>query len=304
MGEVLSQNTVSVHATITEKIVAMVEAGAGTYKAPWHAPGAGNLGIPVNAVTHAPYRGVNVLSLWVDALTRGYASGFWASYRQWQSIGAQVRKGEHGCVVVFYKRVEGKPCDEEDHDQKRDLRFVARASRIFNAAQVDGFVSDEPERAPEFQRIAEIEAFVEAIRPTVQHGSPIACYRPKEDVIEMPHREWFLPSDTGSAEENYYAILMHELTHWVGAPHRLNRTFGRRFGDAAYAMEELVAELGAAFLCAALGISSEPRPDHAAYVSSWLAVLNRDKKAIFTAASKAQEAFDHLAHLATRPDGT
>lgn len=304
MGEVLSQTGFSVHAAITEKIVAMIEVGTGTYKAPWHAPGKGGLGFPVNAATHAPYRGVNVLSLWVDALTRGYASSFWASYRQWQSLGAQVRKGEHGCVVVFYKRIEGKPFEDEDHDRRGELRFVARASHIFNASQVDGFASDEPEQLQDFQRIAEIEAFVEAVKAVVQHGSPMACYRPKEDIIEMPNREWFLPSDASSPEENYYAVLLHELTHWAGAPQRLNRQFGRRFGDAAYAMEELVAELGAAFLCAAFGISSEPRADHAAYVSSWLSVLNRDKKAIFTAASKAQEAFDHLAYLAMKPDKT
>lgn len=302
MGEVLSQNGFSVHAAITEKIVAMIEAGTETYKAPWHAPGLSGLGFPVNAATHAPYRGINVLSLWIDALARGYTSNFWASYRQWQSLGAQVRRGERGCAVVFYKRIEGKPFEDEDHDRRRDLRFVARASRIFNAWQVDGFTSDEPEKLPSFQRIAEVEAFVAAVRATVQHGSPIACYRPKEDIIEMPRREWFLSSDTSSSEENYYAVLLHELTHWVGAPHRLNRQFGRRFGDAAYAMEELVAELGAAFLCAAFGIGNEPRPDHATYVSSWLGVLNQDKKAIFTAASKAQEAFDELAHLATKPD--
>lgn len=298
MGEVLSQAGNSVHATITDKIVAMIEIGTGTYTAPWHAPG---LGFPINAATHAPYRGVNILSLWIDALAKGYTSSFWASYRQWQSLGAQVRRGEHGCVVVFYKRIEAKPSEDEDHDRRGDLRFVARASRIFNACQVDGFSSDEPERLPEFQRIAEVEAFVEALKATIQHGSAMACYRPKEDIIEMPNREWFLASGTSSAEANYYAVLMHELTHWVGAPHRLNRQFSRRFGDEAYAMEELVAELGAAFLCAAFGISSEPRPDHAAYVSSWLEVLNSDKRAIFVAATKAQEAFEQLAYLATKP---
>ncbi|MBV9565638.1 MAG: peptidase, partial [Bradyrhizobium sp.] len=206
------------------------------------------------------------------------------------------------CTVVFYKRLEAKAADPEDHDRTSDLRFVARSSRVFNAAQVDAFTSDEPPPLAEFQRIAEVEAFVEALKADVMHGSSRACYRPRDDVIEMPDREHFLSSDTGSAQANYYAVLLHELTHWVGAPHRLNRQFGRRFGDEAYAMEELVAELGAAFLCAAFGISSEPRPDHAAYVSTWLKVLNRDTKAIFAAGSKAQEAFDELAYLATRPD--
>lgn len=303
MSAVPSNSTFNVHQSITEKIVASIEAGpkGESRRAPWHVPG-GATPFPVNAASHAPYRGVNVLALWIEAQARGYASAYWASYRQWQSLGAQVRKGERGSMIVFYKRTETRSFEEEDHDRTSKLRFVARASSVFNAAQVDGFTDDQPALPELFQRIAEAEAFVGAVGAAVRHGCAAACYKQSVDEIEMPNREWFLASDTSTAEENYYAVLLHELTHWSGAPQRLNRTFGRRFGDDAYAMEELVAELGAAFLCAALGISNEQREDHVVYIGSWLKVLRSDAKAIFTAASKAQEAFDDLAYLATRPD--
>jgi antirestriction protein ArdC len=212
--------------------------------------------------------------------------------------GAQVRKGERGSLIVFYKRLEELPFEAEDDGQSR-LNFVARASHVFNAQQVDGFEPPLPERLSEFQTDQQAEAFVGAVGAEVRHGFTMACYRRSTDSIEMPEREWFVGTATSSPQESYYGVLCHELTHWTGAQHRLNRDLGKRFGDQAYAMEELVAEIGAAFLCSALGIASEPRPDHAAYVSTWLQVLKQDTKAIFTAASKAQEAYEHLAYLAT-----
>lgn len=298
MEEVLSKP--SLYETITQKIVAMIEAGPGTYKAPWHAP-CGSAQLPTNAATQAEYKGVNVLSLWIAAQSLGYPTALWASFRQWQQLGAHVRKGERGTLIVFYKRIEAKPFEAEDDDRMRRLRFVLKASHVFNRAQVDGYQDAEPpEPITEAQRISEIDAFVKAVNATVHHGYAVARYRHDVDVIEMPNAEWFIETPSGPAVHSYYAVLLHELTHWVGGPSRLNREFGSRFGDHAYAFEELVAELGAAFLCAAFGIGTEPRPDHATYVSSWLSVLKRDPKAIFAAASKAQEAFEHLAYLATR----
>lgn len=300
--ETVSRSKSSLYESTTRKIIAMIEAGADTYKAPWHVP-AGKAVHPINAATHAEYRGINILTLWMDAIGRGYPSSQWASYRQWQQMGAQVRQGERGCAIVFYKRVETSASEEEDHDQEGRLRFVARRSWVFNATQVDGYEPAPEEKRPDLcERIGEVEAFVSALNAQISHGFPMACYRRTNDSIEMPNRNWFAGTPTSSSTESYYSVLLHELTHWSGAPHRLNRVFGKRFGDQAYAMEELVAELGAAFLCAAFGISTEPRPDHAAYVASWLEVLDKDPKAIFTAASKAQEAFEHLAYLATKVD--
>jgi antirestriction protein ArdC len=287
-----------VYKAITDKIIECMEKAPADFKMPWHIPE--GVGFPTNAATHAEYRGINVLSLWLDAQTRGYSTQRWASYRQWQHLGAQVRKGERGSLVVFYKRIETTSPEVGDHEEKTGLRHVARASYVFNAAQVDGFSGTEPDPLSQFERIQEVEAFVKAVGATIHHGHSIARYRHDQDLIEMPDPDWFVTTDSSSAQESYYSVLLHELTHWSGGPTRLNRQFGKRFGDETYAMEELVAELGAAFMCSVFGISSEPRADHAAYVASWLKVLNRDPKAIFNAASKAQEAFEHLAYLATR----
>lgn len=296
MSPVLSKP--NIYEAITAKIVAAIEAGVEMAQRPWHAP---ELSAPMNAATSALYRGVNVLTLWIEALERGYASNQWASYKQWQSLGAQVRKGERGTLIVFYKRLEEETVEDEDHTENR-LRYVARASHVFNAGQADGYDEPQPDRPEPFEAHQHAEAFIAAVGAKIEHGFAGARYRRDLDLIEMPARTLFVDSRTRSSLEAYYGVLLHELTHWTGAPHRLGRDMGKRFGDEAYAMEELVAELGAAIACSMLGISSEPRPDHAAYVSSWLTVLKRDPKAIFTAASKAQEAFEHLAYLATRPD--
>ncbi|MEI9996387.1 MAG: zincin-like metallopeptidase domain-containing protein [Rhizomicrobium sp.] len=167
---------------------------------------------------------------------------------------------------------------------------------------MDGFVPSAVPKVDPFEAHQQAEAFIEAVGARIEHGYGMAKYRSDMDRIEMPMRAWFVGTDTSSPLEAYYGVLLHELTHWTGASHRLGRDMGKRFGSEAYAMEELVAEIGAAFACSALGVVSEPRLDHAAYVSTWLTVLKRDPKAIFTAASKAQEAFEYLAYLATRND--
>ena len=286
----------NVYEAVTEKIAAAIRKGAGMYVMPWHVAGPGSC-IPVNAATEAPYRGVNIVALWAISAVEGYQSGHWASYRQWQSLGAQVRRGERGSTVVFFKQLEDDGDDAEQDTDKRP-RLVARAFRVFNAAQVDGWVEPPPARIPEFFAIKEVDAFVHATAISVRHGSSMARYIPSQDTIEMPDQKRFVGSATSTSTETYYSVLLHELTHASGAPHRLDRQFGKRFGDKAYAMEELVAELGAAFLCAALGIANEPRQDHAAYMTSWLDVLDRDQKAIFTAASQAQKAVEFLVQLA------
>lgn len=289
-------STFNVYETVTSKIIEAIERGAGTFQMPWHV--ARSTMFPINAATHAEYRGVNILSLWIEAEMRGYRSSFWASYKQWQDLGAQVRKGERGSLIVFYKLL--KHDEPGDHEEDTNIRFVARASWVFNAGQVDGYQPEEVEPLRLFARIEEVDAFVDAVNADVRHGFSLARYRHDADAIEMPSPASFTGTDTSSPEECYYATLLHELTHWSGASHRLNREFGKRFGDDAYAMEELVAELGAAFLCAQFGVASETRPDHAAYIGHWLAVLKQDRTAIFTAARKAQEAFEYLHILPQR----
>lgn len=292
---VLSGTKFNVYHAITEKIVAAIEAGAGTFTMPWHRDRTAAF-MPVNAVTEAAYRGVNVIALWAASMEKGYGAGHWASYRQWQSLGAQVRAGEKGSLIVFFKKTDSS--EEKQNDERDRPRFIARASNVFNVAQVDGWRAPLPEWRGDFEINRDVEAFVQATNAEIRHGYDAALYRRIEDRIEMPDPDRFFGSATRTGTEAYYSVLLHELTHWSGAANRLNRQFGERFGDRAYAFEELTAELGAAFLCAAFGVANEPRDDHAAYVSSWLEILDRDYKAIFTAASQAQQAVEYLRQLA------
>jgi len=299
-GTVPSEDKSDVFKSITGKIVSAIECGARDFVMPWHG-GILSPAFPVNAATDKPYRGVNVVALWVDASFKRYISGYWASYKQWQTLGAQVRKGERGSVIVFYKQLDQPQLDVKNENnsagEKEGLRFVARASYVFNAEQVDGWQPPVPKLKTQVEINEEIVAFIDAVGADVRHGPHMARYRRDQDCIEMPSPEMFVGTNTSSPTEAYHAVLLHELTHWSGAEHRLNREFGKRFGDGAYAFEELVAELGAAFLCSAFRITNEPRLDHAAYVSSWLDILHRDTRAVFTAARKAQEAVEFLMDL-------
>jgi antirestriction protein ArdC len=279
-----------IHQEITDQIIAAIEAGAGQWRMPWLAH---NNGMPINATTHKGYRGVNVIGLWCAGSAAGHATAQWASFKQWQAIGAMVRKGEKGTMIVYYDTFA--TVDAESGDEKR-IPFL-KYSHVFNAAQVDGY------QAPVFtlpdlaERLATAETFVASTGASVKYGNARAFYAPGPDYIAMPDFAAFIETSTATATENAYGTLLHELTHWTGHKSRCDRDFAKRFGSEAYAAEELVAELGAAFLSAQLGISPSPRADHAQYLTSWLKVLRNDKRAIFTAASKASLAVDHLNNL-------
>jgi len=293
MSEVLSRR--DVHRAITDTIAAAIEAGAKEYKMPWHQ----GLMRPVNASTGKAYHGVNVVALWSAANGRGFRTGYRATYRQWGSLGAQVRKGERGSVVVFFKSIE--PATESPSDEREanaePARLVARASWAFNADQIEGWSPPVPNTKNEVEVREHVEAFIAATRADIRHGGDMAYYDCAGDFIAVPPAEQFVATQTSSATEGYYSVVLHELTHWSGAAHRLARNLRTRFGDHAYAMEELIAEFGAAFLCADLAIANEPRLDHASYVSSWLRVLNEDRTALFTAASRASVAATYLSEL-------
>lgn len=288
-----------IHAEITNQLVASIEANPGQFCLPWR-KSSGALHIPVNALTGKAYNGINVVSLWVAAEVLGYTAPIWGTYRQWAERGAQVRKGEKSSLVVFYKEYDTDP-DPSDADDTGKRR-VARASYVFNASQVDGFeLPAAPEPLGPVERIAGADRFVTATGAAIAHGGDRAFYRPSTDSIQMPDEGLFTGTDTMSRSEGFYATLVHELVHWSGAKHRLDREMGKRFGDHAYAAEELVAEIGAAFLCAELGITQEVRPDHAQYLASWLKLLKDDSRAIFTAAAKASEAAAFLKRLEVAP---
>ncbi|HXP85667.1 MAG TPA: zincin-like metallopeptidase domain-containing protein [Bryobacteraceae bacterium] len=284
-----------VYQRVTDQIIEALESGAGEWRMPWH-KGKADTFAPTNAISRKAYRGINVLNLWAIAQKRGYGSGLWATYPQWQQLGAQVRKGEKSALVVFWK-FNDKPGDEpqdgaerepaeSSHDHNR--RILARAYYVFNAEQVDGFLPPVADPLSEEERIAKAEEFFSQLDAEVHHGGSRAYYSPSGDFIQLP------PFESFKDAAGYYATRAHESIHWTGAPHRLNRDLKSGFDEAAYAAEELVAELGAAFLCADFGIANDPRPDHAAYLAHWLGILRADKRALFTAASKAQAAADWL----------
>lgn len=284
-----------IHQHITDKIVSAIELGTGAFRLPWHRS-AGNIMRPANIASKKAYRGVNILTLWATADEKGYGSGVWGTYKQWAEAGAQVRKGEKSAYIVFYKEIT--LASQDGDSDETDTRLFARATPVFAAEQVDGWAAptiDAP--ATIITPIDRAEAFVAATGASITHGGSRAFYRPSTDSIHLPPREAFIGSLTSSPAEAYYSTLLHELTHYTSHESRCNRQLGKRFGDDAYAMEELVAELGAAFLCADLGITDEPRADHAQYLDHWLTVMKADRKAIFTAASKASEAAAFLAAL-------
>lgn len=290
MGSVVLSHTVKdIHRDITEKIIAAIEQGAGTCTMPWHSS---LVGRPRNASTDSLYRGVNVLVLWIDSIQRAYPSLYFASYRQWQELGAQVRKGERGSAILFYKPLNTEEKEGEDPSPRR---FVIRGSTVFNAAQVDGWTPPQVPQTSKVKRLKNVEQLVAKTKATIREGRyQIACYDSAIDIIDMPARSAFTGTSTSTPTESFYAVLCHELTHWTGHKDRLARDLKNRFGDSAYAIEELVAELGSAFLCADLGLASEPRLDHAAYIADWLRALKRDSKALTTAAGKASAAAEYI----------
>jgi antirestriction protein ArdC len=283
---------------VTDKIIRDLEQGTRSWIKPWTTSSGQAAARPLRH-DGTPYKGVNVLILWSEAIERGYTSARWMTYRQAQALGAQVRKGEYGTIVVYAKTIERAEDDPETGKETVERFPLLRAYTVFNTEQIDG-LPRHPEARPTViepvsSRIDRVDAFVAATTATIVHKGNRACYIPSADRIEMPPYRQFIDTPTSSAAEGYYATLLHELIHWTSPQHRCDRDIGKRFGDNAYAREELVAEIGAAFLCADLGIVIEPRPDHAAYLASWLSVLKSDKRAIFAAAAMAQKAVDWLA---------
>ena len=282
-----------VYKRVTNKIIEELEKGVRPWMKPWSAGHAGGrITRPLRA-NGIPYRGINVLMLWSEAMENGYAAPIWMTFKPALELNANVRKGERGSLVVFASKLTRTETNENTgEDAEREIPFM-KGYTVFNAEQVEGLPAHfyaKPEAPPEVQpRIEHVESFVCATGATVAHGGGRAFYSLKEDRVQMPHFAAFRDAPA------YYATLIHELTHWTRHPKRLERDFGhKRFGDEGYAMEELVAELGAAFLCADLDLAPEHLEDHAAYIGSWLKALKDDKRAIFAAAAHAQRAADFL----------
>ena len=246
-----------------------------------------------------PYKGINVVMLWSAAVEKGYACPLWLTFRQALELGGNVRKGEHGELVVYANRITRTETGDNGEETEREIPFL-KGYTVFNAEQCDGLPAQyaakaEPPALPPAARIERADRFFAATGVDIRHGGTRAYYAEGPDYVQMP------PFETFRDAESHAATLAHELTHATKHEKRLARDMGRiRWGDEGYAKEELVAELGAAFLCADLEITPEVREDHAAYIGHWLKALQDDKRLIFTAAAQAQRAADYLHGLQPR----
>ncbi len=278
-----------IYQTVTNRIVAALESGVRPWMQPW---GSGATARRPLRVTGQPYRGINTVLLWMETQEKGYASPYWMTYRQAQERGGQVRKGERSTIVVYAGAIERTEEGENGEEVERKIPFL-KSYCVFNADQIE----DLPERyrgrpvieTPKKERIERADAFFAATKADIREGGNRAFYSPAADFIQMP------PFDAFVSAEAHATTLAHELIHWTKAPDRLDRSFGvSRFGNEAYSAEEVVAELGSAYVAADLDLEIEPRDDHAAYIESWLRAMKRDKRFIFQAAAHAQRAADFL----------
>lgn len=284
-----------IYTRVTERIIAELEKGIRPWVKPWSVEHtAGRITKPLRH-NGTPYRGMNILLLWGEALLKGFISPIWMTYNQAQELGGYVRKGAQGSLVVYANKMVKTEKDEKGEDLEREIPFL-KGYTVFNVEQIDGlpqnYRAQPAEPLPLSERIEQADDFLVQTQANIHIGGNQAFYSATRDIVQLP------PFEAFKDKEGFYATALHELAHWTKHKSRLDRDFGRqKFGDCGYAREELVAELAAAFLCADLGITPEVRDDHAAYIGSWLTVLKEDRRAIFGAAAHAQRAADYLQSL-------
>ncbi|WP_395336798.1 zincin-like metallopeptidase domain-containing protein [Novosphingobium sp. BL-8H] len=290
----------SLYDEVTARIIAELEQGRVPWVQPWSSEAAAGgplgaglpvAGLPVNALTRRAYSGINVLILWAEVIARGWASQGWLTFRQALAAGGNVRKGEHGTCVVYADRFTPEAEKARARENGGDARSVAFLKRftVFNVAQCEGlpegFVPD-PVPLPEREIVPLAEAVIAASGIAFRVGGDKAFYSPGHDFVQVPPQQAF------HDQINFYRTCLHELSHATGHASRLGRNLTNGFGSKDYAREELIAEMGSAFLCASLGIV--PTVRHADYIGAWLEVLREDNRAIFRAASMASKAADWL----------
>jgi antirestriction protein ArdC len=285
---------------ITDRIIGQLKAGCVPWRKPWSTRATGTVdGAPVlfprNAVTGRTYSGINILLLWGKMDDCAFTDARFLTFKQAKELGGSVRKGEKGAEIVFVNFVERE--DRNNPDKIARIPFL-KSYHVFNVSQCDDLpskivdASNVTERAPikANERDATIDEFIAATGATIRHGEPRAFYTTAGDYVNMPIFQSF------ESAHAYYAVLFHELGHWTGAAHRLNRTFGKRFGDRAYAAEELVAELSSAFTCAEFGIDNDGQD--AAYIATWIERLEANDGLLVAAASAASKAVELMRGLA------
>jgi antirestriction protein ArdC len=287
---------------VADKIVALMDKHGTDWTKPWASKVAE--GFPVNVASNKNYQGINVFWLGMTAWDKGYSSNVWGTFKQWAALGGNL-KGQKATDVFFWKPLDvdakgldGQPLKNEKGEVIKKKIWMLKNYKVFNRDQVAGLEDEAPADADAAPIVVfnndEVDAWVDHTGANVRHGGASAFYSPATDHVQMPNREDFTGTATSTAEETYYTTLLHELVHWSGAKHRLDRTKGKRFGDSDYAFEELVAETGAAILAVQLGVSPEPRADHAQYLNGWIKGLKDNPKAIFSAFTQATKAAEYL----------
>jgi antirestriction protein ArdC len=279
------------YAEVSSRIVAELEAGAAPWIKPWSATAGANT--PCNAVTNRPYSGCNVVLLWM-AQAAGYRSARFLTFKQALELGGNVRKGEHGTKIHFVKQLERREQGADDTSLTRLIPMM-RGYTVFNVDQCenlpDSITSGKPMRVRNPDARDELaDAFLHSTGADIREGHGEAFYVPSRDFISIPAFAGLKGAD------HFYNVAFHELTHWTAHKSRLDRDLKNRFGSRSYAAEELIAELGAAFLCAEFGFDGDVR--NAGYIASWIDLLRVDKRAFFTACSQASKAAEYLRGLA------
>lgn len=277
---------------LVQLMIDEMENGTGEWVKSWSAPN----GFPQNMVSKKHYRGFNSIHLSMVASRKGYVAPYWLTFNQVKELGGMVKKGEKSTDIFFYKFLDKSKTikDEETGEELVNLKHIPllRMYKVFNIEQTEGIEYELPEpNINNNERYINAEDFIQSTKADIRYGGDRAFYRPSDDFIQVPEIQFFTDSD------NYYATLLHELTHWTGHDTRLDRDKHSRWGDNTYAFEELIAELGAVFLCSHLGISIE-KNRHPEYLQGWVRSLREDPQILWRAASKAQEAFDYVVKAA------
>lgn len=281
--------------SITNTIIEAIESGTRPWMQPWSAASDEQMFNRPLRANGEPYRGINILLLWNASAVQGFEYDRFMTYRQAQQLGGQIRMGEKGTLIVKYGTVARRSeqsGEDEDREQSQKIPYI-KSYTVFNLSQIGGLPSEfytRKERRPRLpeDRLAIADAFIKGTNARIIHGGSMSCYQPRHDLIRLP------PFSAFESRESYYTTALHELAHWSGAPHRLDRRQTPDYRSLHYAFEEMVAEITACFLCSDLEITAELRQESAAYIDDWLFAMRSDIRLIFSAAAKAQAAADFL----------
>lgn len=276
---------------VTDKIINLIETNKTELKSLWtKKDGSGSL--PINFKTKQNYSGINILLLWDSTLTNDFTSNYWLTFKQAQDLGGHVKKGQKGTTLVYYNVMKKELDSIKNPGEKAEVAIpFLKSFTVFNMDQIADIEVPAIEEKTEFDGNLLAEEILKHSQANINEQGNNAFFRRSTDEIYLPARESFI------SPSHFYSVALHELTHWTGHESRLNREYGKRFGDDTYAFEELVAELGSAFLTSEIGVINQTIPNHAGYIENWLKVLKNDKKAIFTAASQASKAHAFIMNL-------